>query len=66
MHVQGNTKETISKGTAAVFKPSDIQDESLRFDVLEDDSRFILLAGKPLNEPIAKYGPFVLNEKAEI
>jgi redox-sensitive bicupin YhaK (pirin superfamily) len=29
-------------------------------------SRFILLAGKPLNEPIVQYGPFVMNSQAEI
>ena len=25
-----------------------------------------MLAGKPLNEPIAKQGPFVLNEREEL
>jgi redox-sensitive bicupin YhaK (pirin superfamily) len=29
-------------------------------------ARFILLAGKPLREPIAKYGPFVMNTPNEI
>jgi redox-sensitive bicupin YhaK (pirin superfamily) len=30
------------------------------------DSRFILIAGKPLNEPIVQYGPFVMNSQDQI
>ncbi|MCU6498533.1 pirin family protein [Rugamonas sp. A1-17] len=32
----------------------------------EQASRLILVAGHPLNEPIAQYGPFVMNTQAEI
>jgi len=32
----------------------------------ENSVRFLLISGKPLNEPIARYGPFVMNTEEEI
>jgi redox-sensitive bicupin YhaK (pirin superfamily) len=32
----------------------------------KNSARFILVSGKPLNEPIARYGPFVMNTEEEI
>ena len=32
----------------------------------DEAARFILLAGRPLLEPIVQYGPFVMNTREEI
>jgi hypothetical protein len=32
----------------------------------ENSVRFLLVSGRPLNEPVARYGPFVMNTKEEI
>ena len=32
----------------------------------DSKSRFLLIGGKPLNEPIIQYGPFVMNTQQEI
>jgi redox-sensitive bicupin YhaK (pirin superfamily) len=40
--------------------------DSIAVSTAEKPVRFLLVSGKPLNEPIARYGPFVMNTRAEI
>jgi quercetin 2,3-dioxygenase len=40
--------------------------DSVHFTAGSDGGRFLLLAGRPLNEPVVQYGPFVMNTREEI
>ena len=51
----------LERGTIAVLTP-----EGSVSLVSDHGARLILVAGKPLREPVAKYGPFVMNTEAEL
>ncbi|MEJ6000811.1 pirin family protein [Paucibacter soli] len=40
--------------------------DGVAFSAGEAGARLLLIAGKPLKEPIAQYGPFVMNTEAEL
>lgn len=53
--------ETIESGELSVYS------EGESFTVTANNtSRFIVVSGKPLNEPVVQYGPFVMNSEQEI
>ena len=57
----GNTHKSLVAGQLAVLGSGD--------EVVIDAAqacRFLLIAGKPLNEPVERAGPFVMNTRAEI
>lgn len=41
-------------------------DNSFKFVAGANGARFVLVSGKPINEPVVQYGPFVMNTKKEI
>jgi redox-sensitive bicupin YhaK (pirin superfamily) len=53
---------TVARGELALLSHG----SSIRLLAADTPSRLILVAGRPLNEPIARYGPFVMNTEAEI
>lgn len=56
------SEQALPHRASGVLGPGD----SARFVAEADGTRLILLAGKPINEPIAQYGPFVMNFHDEI
>ena len=47
---------------AAILGPGD----HLVIEAGDNGARLILVAGRPLNEPVVQYGPFVMNTREEI
>jgi redox-sensitive bicupin YhaK (pirin superfamily) len=57
----GDEAQVLERGRIGVLSDGD----SLRL-ASADGARLILVAGKPLREPVAKYGPFVMNSADEL
>ena len=55
-------EETVSHPKLAVFGEGD----TVKVLTTGQPVRFLLISGQPLHEPIARYGPFVMNTREEI
>ena len=61
INVHGVTTNTVIKNQLAVLSTG----TELKITA-QQDSRFLLIAGQPFNEPVARHGPFVMNTRDEI
>ena len=60
----GSNNTSASKQSLVVFKRDDLP--ALSADASDGELRFIVAAGEPLKEPVARGGPFVMNTEAQI
>ena len=54
--------KTIEDGQLGILTPGD----KINFKSGDSGAEFLLMGGPELNEPIARYGPFVMNTREEI
>lgn len=59
---QGTGFSNLAQGNLGILSAGD----SVTLRAKDGPARFLLLAGKPLNEPVVQYGPFVMNSREEI
>ena len=61
-----DNRNTAAKGQIVIFSDAGGDTVSLKNESHDSPLDVLLTAGLPLNEPVARYGPFVMNEQHEI
>ena len=55
--------QTVNSSDAIILS---IEGKEVNIQALEPNCQILVMAGKPLNEPIAAQGPFVMNTESEL
>ena len=61
-----DNRNAAAKGQVVIFSNAGGDTVSLKNESHDSPLDVLLIAGLPLNEPLARYGPFVMNERHEI
>ncbi|MBS8240378.1 pirin family protein [Marinobacter lipolyticus] len=59
---QGAQTQPLAAASASVLGDGD----EIRLEAGSSGARLLLIAGRPINEPVVQYGPFVMNSREEI
>ena len=64
----GPDRRPVRTGQLAVFGPGDLLEATAdeRQDGAEPSLELYVMGGRPIREPVAAYGPFVMNTRAEL
>ena len=58
----GQKETPLAEGTLGIMGPG----EQISITTGNAPARFLLVAGREIGEPVARYGPFVMNTREEI
>jgi len=70
LYLYGGEASLVSEAGTEALKPSAAnilsKGDSVRISAGENGASLLLIAGKPIGEPVVQYGPFVMNSREEI